>query len=52
LFVLFYRFKFGVYNVDFDDPSRPRKMKASGAFLKTIFTANGFDAEEDDSCPY
>ena len=36
------REKFGLHQVDFNDPSRPRTPKASSQFLKKIVTNNGF----------
>jgi len=41
-----YSQKFGLHSVDFDDPSRPRKPKASSKFLHKIITNNGFIANQ------
>jgi beta-glucosidase/6-phospho-beta-glucosidase/beta-galactosidase len=37
-----YSEKFGLHNVDFDDPARPRTPKASSRFIKELATNNGF----------
>ncbi len=44
-FTFGYTSTYGVYKVDFNHPARPRTAKASAAFLKQIFSNNGFPAE-------
>ena len=34
--------KFGIHNVDMEDPARARTPKRTAAFLKQIFADNGF----------
>jgi hypothetical protein len=36
--------------VDFNDPNRPRRLKASGAYYKSIIANHGF--VKYPSCPY
>jgi hypothetical protein len=36
--------KFGIYSVDFNDPSRPRAQKLSGKTYAQIVADNGFPA--------
>jgi lactase-phlorizin hydrolase len=43
-FTFGYTSTFGVYKTDFNDPARPRRAKDSAAFMKQIFTDNGFPA--------
>jgi hypothetical protein len=50
LYSIRYSEKFGVHAVNFTDPARPRKMKASAKFLKSLIADNGF--AENPSCPY
>ena len=38
----FLRDKFGVHNVDMEDPARTRTPKGTATFLKQIFEDNGF----------
>jgi len=37
-----YTEKFGLHSVDFDDPARPRRPKASAGFISKIAADNGF----------
>nr|XP_039253969.1 uncharacterized protein LOC120331019 [Styela clava] len=41
--------KFGLFNVDFNDPSRPRTPKRSATFYKEIIQNNGFPALDRDT---
>ena len=34
--------KFGIHNVDMEDPARARTPKRTAAFLRQIFADNGF----------
>ncbi|ESO98171.1 hypothetical protein LOTGIDRAFT_174304 [Lottia gigantea] len=44
--------KFGLYQVDFTDPARPRKAKASAAFYYKLIKDNGFEpGSEIDPTP-
>lgn len=36
LIVYTFSAKFGLYNVDFEDPERPRTIKASGKYYKKV----------------
>lgn len=40
--------KFGLYNVDFSDPDRPRTPKASARFYSSVIEDNGFPDPTDD----
>ncbi len=39
--------QFGLYQVDFDDPDRPRTAKTSARYFTEIITNNGFRREEE-----
>ena len=40
-----HREKFGVHNVDMEDPARTRTPKGTATFLKKIYEDNGFVQE-------
>lgn len=37
-----YTEKFGLYNVEFSDPNRPRTPKLSASYFASVIEANGF----------
>ena len=42
---LIHREKFGIHNVDLNDPTRRRTPKGTASFLKKIYQDNGFVEE-------
>lgn len=49
LFYFSHRSKFGLYEVDFQDPMRTRRPRASAHFYKTVIRTHSLDIDSSDA---